>query len=94
MKTCSFHGSHVRRIDETNKDSTEGLFCIDQPDTRYLMLPCNDKTCPCCYQSLDISRRHESSVRFASEEPYRFFNGYEIYLNCHTVYQSCAFCFY
>ncbi len=94
MKTCSFRGSHARYIDKTINNSTEGLFCIDQPDTRYMMLPCNNITCPCCYQSLDISCRHEPSVRFASEEPYRFVNGYQIYLNCHTVYQSYAFLFF
>jgi hypothetical protein len=78
MKTCSFRGSHPRSI-------SEGLFCLDPPDTRYLMLPCTNSSCPCCYQSLDISRRHEPSVRFALEQAYQFVNGYQVYLNCHAV---------
>jgi hypothetical protein len=100
MKTCSFRGSHARFIDVPIDSLTEGLFCIDPPDTRYLMLPCNNPNCPCCYQSLDISRRHEPSVRLALKEAHRFVNGYQAYLNCHAVYQSCfffiesSFCFY
>ncbi len=78
MKTCSFRGSHPR-------STSDGLFCLDPPDTRYLMLPCTNSLCPCCYQSLDISRRHEPSVRFASEQAHQFVNGYQVYLNCHAV---------
>ena len=94
MKTCSFRGSHARCIDASINNSIEGLFCIDQPETRYLMLPCNNTDCPCCYQSLDISRRHEPSVRLALKEPHRFVNGYQVYLNCHAVDQSYFFLFF
>ena len=85
MKTCSYRGAHVRLIDEYNPNSTEGLFCIDPPDTRYFMLPCINTSCFCCYQPLTNTHRHESSVRFASEQPHRLVNGYEIYLNAHAV---------
>ncbi len=60
MKTCSFRGSYPRSMDGIIKGPTEGLFCIDPPETRHFMLPC-------CYQSLDISCRREPSVRFASK---------------------------
>lgn len=85
MKTCSYRDSHPRSIDETNPQSTEGLFCSDPPDIRHYMLPCNDSSCFCCHQSLAVSRRHQPSVPFLVEQPHRFVNGYEIYLNCHTV---------
>jgi hypothetical protein len=88
MKTCSYRGSHPRSAHGVINSPTEGLFCIDQPDTRYLMLPCTNLSCPCCYQSLDISCRREPSIQFASEQAHRFVNGYQVYLNCHAVRQS------
>ena len=87
MKTCTFRGSRPRSVRKitTNVEEEESLFCLDQLGARYLMLPCNNQCCTCCYQSLDISRRHESSVQFANEDGHRFVNGYRIYLNCHAV---------
>ena len=91
MKTCSFRGAHPRWMDETNPNSIEGLFCIDPPETRYLMLPCTNSSCFCCYQPLDISCRRAPSVRFALEQPHRFVNGYQIYLNAHTTCRTTHF---
>jgi hypothetical protein len=43
MKTCSFRGAQPR-------SDTEGLFCgSDQPEARYVINPCGQQTCPCCY---------------------------------------------
>ena len=91
MKTCTFRGSHPRTVSkitsqgEGEGEGEEGLFCLDRFDAGYLMLPCNNSLCTCCYQVLDISRRPSSSVQFAKENGHRFVNGYSIYLNGHAV---------
>lgn len=95
MKTCTFRGSrprsirnilfHDSHVENETIEETEGLFCVDPISAKYLMLPCHNLSCMCCYQSLDISHRYERSVQFAHENGYRFINGYRVYLNCHAV---------
>jgi len=78
MKTCSFRSAKPRSVDE-------GLFCIDEPDSRYGLLPCND--CSLCLPSPDLASQ-QSKIRFGPQETFRFMNGYETILNCSANCQT------
>lgn len=84
MKTCGFRGAHRRSREE-------GIFCLEPPDVRYYLSPCTNTSCVCCYQPLMNTHRNRSSIRFVCEQPHRFVNGYEIYLNAHATCSSNNF---
>jgi hypothetical protein len=73
MKTCSFRNAKPCSIEE-------GLFCIDEPDIQYGLLPCNN--CSLCVPSYNNSRRSQSTIRFGPSQKFRFINGYQTILNC------------
>ncbi len=75
MKTCSFRHAIQRSIDE-------GLFCINEPDKRYSLSPCNN--CPLCVPPYDLARRQrtEPPIRFGPNQTFQFCNGYQTILNC------------
>ena len=73
MKTCSFRNAKPRSSDE-------GLFCHEEPDARYALLPCNN--CPLCMPPYDVARRQQPAVRFGPSQRHRFVNGYQTILNC------------
>ena len=77
MKTCSFRGAKPRSIDE-------GLFCIDEPDIRYGLSPCNN--CPLCVPPYDVvTRQQQPIIRFGPSQKFRFINGYQTILNWPAV---------
>jgi hypothetical protein len=78
MKTCSFRSAKSRSADE-------GLFCIDEPDSRYGLLPCNN--CSLCVPSPDLACR-QPNVRSGPHQTFRFMNGYETILNCSANCQT------
>ncbi len=73
MKTCSFRNAKPRSTDE-------GLFCREEPDARYPLLPCNN--CALCVPPYDVTRRQQPAMRFGPSERHRFVNGYQTILNC------------
>lgn len=50
--------------------STEGLFSLDVPESRYQRTSCEQLNCPCCHR---LTER--------SDGVHRFVNGYQAYLN-------------
>ena len=72
MKTCSYRSAKPRSDDE-------GLYCINEPEARYSLLPCND--CSLCQPSIH-SPEQQSTIRFGSNQKFRFMNDYETILNC------------
>jgi hypothetical protein len=50
LKTCSFNGVTPRRI---NNRFYEGIFCIDPPEARHAIQPCNKQYCERCYPLLN-----------------------------------------
>ena len=73
MKTCSFRNAKPRSIDE-------GLFCIDEPDVRYGLSPCNN--CVLCVPSQNQNQRVQPTIRYGPSQKFRFVNGYQSILNC------------
>lgn len=69
MKTCSYRSAKPRSDDE-------GLYCIDEPEARYGVLPCN--ACELCI----LSAQQQSTIRFGPKQKFRFMNNYETILNC------------
>ena len=78
MKTCTFHHSKPRSIEE-------GLFCINVPEARYGMKQCRDINCRFCYERLDLTHRLECAMHFSNNQLHHFVNHYQVYLNCHVV---------
>jgi hypothetical protein len=81
MKTCSFRNALPRSEDE-------GLFCIDEPDSRYGLSPCNN--CSLCVPLSDVTRRQHPTIRFGPSQKFRFVNGYQTILNCPANCQTRA----
>lgn len=88
MKTCHFRGARPPLAPRPT-----GLFCLDEPQVRYGMVPCNRRSCTFCYPRAEIRQsRHrpnhpddyESVVQFSTAQKHRFVNGYEAILNCPT----------
>jgi hypothetical protein len=81
MKTCSFGNAQPRSIHE-------GLFCINQPDLRYSLSPCNN--CPLCVPPYDQAYRpnREPVIRFGPHQTIHFANGYQTILNCSANCQT------
>jgi hypothetical protein len=81
MKTCSFRNALPRSEDE-------GLFCIDEPDSRYGLSPCNN--CSLCVPSSDDTRRQHPTIRFGPSQKFLFVNSYQTILNCPANCQTRA----
>ncbi|CAF1164515.1 unnamed protein product [Adineta ricciae] len=97
MKTCSYRSATVR-------SDHEGLYCMDEPEARYGLLPCNK--CSLCRQSTCLTLVQSSSsssspppppppppltttaVQFGPKQRYRFMNHYETILNCPATCQT------
>ena len=80
MKTCSYGGAQPR-------SNIEGLFCgVDEPEARYLMYPCRNLFCLCCYPYNQSAKTQSwPVVDFISSSTHRFVNKYTTYLNCPVV---------
>jgi hypothetical protein len=72
MKTCSFRDAKPR-------STNEGLFCREEPDARYSLLPCNN--CPLCVPPRNVVPRYQPPMRFGPSARHRFINGYQSILN-------------
>jgi hypothetical protein len=83
MKTCSYRGAQPRFIDTNYR--TEGIFCIDPPESRYGLLPCTREHCRYCLENRHLTGRPESTVVYYTSHYYRFLNGYQVILNCPAV---------
>ncbi|CAF1524614.1 unnamed protein product, partial [Adineta ricciae] len=66
MKTCSYRSAKPRSNDE-------GLYCINEPEARYSLLPCND--CSLCQPPIH-SPEQQSTIRFGPNQKFRFMNDY------------------
>ena len=92
LKTCSFNGVQPRLCDNRFR---EGLFCIDTPEARFTITPCNHKYCLCCHSP--CPRRSATTgypeqtlaVPFSFPHIHRFVNQYEAILNCPAVSVFC-----
>ncbi|CAF3908737.1 unnamed protein product [Adineta steineri] len=77
LKTCSFNGVQPRQF---NSRFREGLFCINPPEARYTITPCNKRYCICCRYSTDPEKT--SVIPFGIPHIHHFVNEYEAILNC------------
>jgi hypothetical protein len=75
MKTCSFRQAKPRSLDE-------GLFCINEPDSRYGLSQCN--RCALCGPRYNLTWREELGpmIRFGPKQQFTFYNDYQTMLNC------------
>lgn len=80
LKTCSFNGIKPRFFDRRLR---EGVFCIDPPEARFSISPCDHKHCNCCHPS--YPRQQRTSIPFLTPHIHRFVNQYEAILNCPAV---------
>ena len=76
MKTCTYRNAQPRSVDE-------GLFCIDEPDVRYGLIPCGNRSL--CTPQYDVDRRGQPSIYFGPNQEYYFLNGYRTILNCNAT---------
>ena len=74
MKT--FTGGNVQPC-----QSNKGLFCVIEPEVKFVMKQCGHQSCGVCSLSNHITRRPQSSVDFEYSGTYRFLNGYTTILN-------------
>lgn len=86
LKTCSFHGVTPRLFDNRFR---EGLFCLDTPEARFVITPCDKQRCLCCHSPcprLDsLDSEQTSVIPFSIPHIHRFVNQYEAILNCPAV---------
>ncbi|UJR29610.1 hypothetical protein I4U23_017158 [Adineta vaga] len=75
MKTCSFRQAQPR-------SQTEGIFCSEMPECRYVMKRCNQIACEICSSCSPRKKQQKYDVQFNSYQKHRFVNGYESILNC------------
>lgn len=89
FKTCSFNGVKPRLFENR---FYEGLFCIEAPEPRFAINPCNKRRCLLCHTP--CQRRFQNDpkqalvVPFSIPQIHRFVNQYEAILNCPAVYHS------
>lgn len=76
MKTCNFRGA--RPLPSPH----HGLFLHGEPQIRYGMVQCRQRSCRFCFPTLSMAK---PVVQFTSAQKHRFINGYEAILNCPTV---------
>lgn len=76
MKTCNFRGA--RPLPSPH----HGLFLQDEPQIRYGMVQCRQRTCRLCFPSVPMRK---PVVQFTPTQKHRFISGYEAILNCPTV---------
>ena len=57
----------------------EGLFCIETPEPRFMISPCNKRHCVLCHSST------AAVVLFNKVHIHRFVNQYEAIMNCSAV---------
>ena len=78
MKTCTFRKAKPRL-------QYEGIFGSRQPEARYGMKQCQDKSCRFCYERIDLTNRWQPAIHFTDNQVHRFVNNYQVYLNCDVV---------
>jgi hypothetical protein len=93
MKTCAFNGVQPRLFDNRFR---EGLFCLDTPEPRFAIIPCNQQQCLCCHSPCprrsSTDQQQISAIPFSIPHIHRFVNQYEAILNCPAV--NRFFCFH
>ncbi|CAF1399429.1 unnamed protein product [Adineta steineri] len=89
LKTCSFNGVRPRQSKNRNH---EGLFCLDIPEARFAMKPCNKAYCHCCHSPCPrhnlINTKQTKAIQFSTPHIHRFVNQYEAILNCPATCES------
>jgi hypothetical protein len=76
MKTCSYR-------EAVPVSSENGLFCTNEPQIRYGMIPCNRTSCCLCYPSYKLTYRHDKPIiQFGPNQQHQFINKYRSTLNC------------
>ncbi len=76
MKTCSYRGA----VPASNEAS---IFCMNEPQVRYGMTPCNRASCCLCYPSYKLTYRHDKPIiQFGPRQQHQFINNYRSILNC------------
>jgi hypothetical protein len=63
----------------------KGLFCMIEPELRFVMKPCGHQKCGVCTLTDHITRRTQPSVDFETNGMYHFLNGYETILNAPVI---------
>lgn len=79
----TFSNRH-RQINPANANvckSSSSLFSKCEPQTRFLMSPCDHFNCHICSSTSDITGRPYASVNFEQSSVYQFLNGYKTILN-------------
>ncbi|CAF1659763.1 unnamed protein product [Rotaria magnacalcarata] len=74
MKTCSYRGAQP-----IHDNLHKGIFCSNEPQTRYGIIPCHQRSCCLCYPSY---RTHQRIAPFELHQQHVFINGYRSILNC------------
>ncbi|CAF1354555.1 unnamed protein product [Rotaria magnacalcarata] len=88
LKTCSFRESTPRSMDYISYIENEGLFCIDPPEARYGMKPCQDLQCFICHLSPNRISYDLPTVTFTDHQIHKFSNDYQVILNCDVTCSS------
>ncbi|CAF3153835.1 unnamed protein product [Rotaria socialis] len=74
MKTCSYRGAQ-----SIHDNLHKSIFCSNEPQARYGIIPCHQRSCYLCYPSY---RTHQPIVPFEIHQQHIFINGYRSILNC------------
>jgi len=86
LKTCKFNGVKPRAY---KNGFYEGLFCIDIPESRFSITPCNKPRCLCCHTTCPrrglIDTEEIGIIPFSIPHIHRFVKQYEAILNCPAV---------
>ncbi|CAF1465715.1 unnamed protein product [Adineta steineri] len=89
LKTCSFNGVQLRQFEDR---ILEGLFCLDKPEARFVMKPCNKSYCHCCHSPCPrrnlVNTKQRKAIQFSTPHIHRFVNQYEAILNCPATCES------
>ena len=76
MKTCSYRQA-------TPVPNETSLICKYEPQIRYGMIRCNQKTCHLCYPAYKLTYRHDQPIiDFTANAQHQFINRYRSILNC------------
>ena len=86
MKTCSFRQAQPIQPDN--------IFCLNEPEIRYCITPCQKLSCSCCYPLFPRILPNAAGqlplpmIEFNTKKIHKFVNGYQAILNCPVVSRS------
>ncbi len=84
MKTCSYRQAIPVMLNDKNN-----IFCLNEPEARYGISLCHEKSCCLCYPSYKLTFRHDQPIiQFGPHQQHQFVNNYRSILNCPATCQT------